>query len=224
LHEYIQKGFALDDDRLKYGTRLDDDYFDELLERIQEIRTSERRFYQKITDIYATSVDYDRSAPMTREFFATVQNKLHWAVSNQTAAEIIFNRADASKPNMGLTSWRGADVRRQDVEIAKNYLTLEEITVLNGLTEQYLVFATTQAKQHIPMKMADWIEKLQGFIKLNDKDILTNAGKISHDLAMQHANDEYDEFAKRRALEPRESDFDEFVDESSKLESNREHN
>jgi hypothetical protein len=217
LHEFIQKGFALDDYRLKYGTKFDDEYFDELMERIQEIRTSERKFYQKITDIYATSADYDKDALVTREFFKVVQNKMHWAASEQTAAEIIVGRADAAKPNMGLTSWRGADVRKGDVGIAKNYLTKNELVILNSLTEQYLVFATAQAKQHIVMKMNDWIERLDGFIKLNGKEILTHAGKISHELAIEHANAEYGKFAAARALEPRASDFDAFAENVGKI-------
>jgi hypothetical protein len=211
LREYIQKGFVLNDDRLKYGNDYEAYYFDELLERIQDIRTSERRFYQKITDIFATSIDYDKNSETTKEFFATVQNKLHWAISGQTAAEIIYNRADSSKPNMGLTSWRGDKVRRGDIDIAKNYLSEQELAVLNGITEQYLVFAETQAKQHNPMRMQDWIERLHSILNINDKQILLDAGKISHELALQKAQNEYSAFSKKRAQTAFESDFDKAV-------------
>ncbi|OPZ97555.1 MAG: hypothetical protein BWY71_01565 [Planctomycetes bacterium ADurb.Bin412] len=212
LREYIVKGFVLDDERLKNPDQ-PFDYFDELLRRIQDIRTSERRFYQKITDIYATSVDYDPTKEISLEFFQTVQNKMHWAITGMTAAEIIHQRADADKPNMGLTSWRGEKVRKEDVAIAKNYLKEEELTALNNLVEQYLVFAEGQALRRIPMHMQDWIAKLNGFLKLNDRQILTSAGKISHELARQLAESEYDKFnTKRVEWEDRqESDFDKTV-------------
>ena len=193
LREYIVKGFVLDDERLKNPDR-PFDYFEELLRRIQDIRTSERRFYQKITDIYATSIDYDPTADASITFFKTVQNKLHWAITGQTAAEIIHTRVDSSQPNMGLTNWRGDKVRKEDVTIAKNYLTEPELAALNNLAEQYLVFAEGQAMRRIPMHMQDWIAKLDGFLNLNERGILKNAGTISHELAVQHAEQEYDTF------------------------------
>ncbi|WP_313027014.1 virulence RhuM family protein [Pseudomonas lopnurensis] len=177
LRDYIVKGFVLDDERLKNPDQ-PFDYFEELTRRIQDIRTSEKRFYQKITDIYATSVDYDPTQETSITFFKTVQNKVHWAITGQTAAELIHTRADSSKPNMGLTNWRGAKVRKQDVANAKNYLTADELSALNNLVEQYLVFAEGQAMRRIPMSMADWVKKLDGFLTLNDRDILANAGKI----------------------------------------------
>src|SRR5664279_94076 len=163
LREYIVKGFVLDDERLKNPDQ-PFDYFEELTRRIQDIRTSERRFYQKITDIYATSIDYDPTQDISIRFFKTVQNKVHWAITGQTAAEIVHERVDAAKPNLGLTNWRGDKVRKEDVTIAKNYLTEPELAALNNLAEQYLVFAEGQAMRRIPMHMADWIEKLNGFL------------------------------------------------------------
>ena len=197
LREYIVKGFVLDDERLKNPDQ-PFDYFEELLRRIQDIRTSERRFYQKITDIYATSLDYDPTTEASITFFKTVQNKMHWAITGQTAAEIIRDRADSAKPHMGLTSWRGAKVRKEDIATAKNYLAAGELAALNNLVEQYLVFATGQAMRRVPMHMADWIAKLDSFLTLNDRDILTHAGKISHDLALLHAEQQYDEFHHQR--------------------------
>jgi hypothetical protein len=212
LREYIQKGFLLDDERLK-NPDLPFDYFEELLQRIQDIRTSERRFYQKITDIYATSIDYDPTSEASLSFFKTVQNKMHWAITGQTAAEIIVNRADSAKPHMGLMTWRGTKVRKEDVAIAKNYMNEEELAALNNLVEQYLVFASGQAMRRIPMKMADWISKLDSFMTINDRDILTHAGRISHELALAHAEQQYDAFHQRRlraaASEP--DDFDRAV-------------
>jgi hypothetical protein len=219
LREYLVKGFVLDDDRLKAGRGLGADYFDELLERIRAIRASERRFYQKITDIYSTSVDYDRNDATTRDFFATVQNKLHWAIHGHTAAEVIAARADGAKPNMGLTTWKNAPdgpIRRPDSEVAKNYLTREEISDLNLLVDQYLSFAESQARRRIPMTMAEWQTKLNGFVELNGRDVLTHAGKISAETAKDLANREYDKFdAERRRIETTEptSDFDKFVEQ-----------
>jgi len=212
LREYIVKGFTLDDERLK-NPDLPFDYFEELLRRIQDIRTSERRFYQKITDIYATSLDYDPTTDASITFFKTVQNKMHWAITGQTAAEIIKNRADSTKPQMGLTSWRGAKVRKEDVTIAKNYLTEDELAALNNLVEQYLVFATGQAMRRIPMRMADWISKLDSFLTINDRDILTHAGRISHELALAHAEQQYDAFHRQRLVEAaaQPDDFDRAV-------------
>ena len=206
IREYIVKGFVLDDERLK-NPDLPFDYFEELLKRIQDIRTSERRFYQKITDIYATSVDYDPTEESSIVFFKTVQNKMHWAITGKTAAEIIATRADSSQTNMGLTNWRGAKPRKQDVGIAKNYLDENELAALNNLTEQYLVFAEGQAMRRIPMYMKDWIEKLHGFLQLNDRNILDHAGKVSHELAIEKAEGEYEKYndALKNSVE---SDFD----------------
>lgn len=196
LHEYIVKGFVLDDERLK-NPQQPFDYFEELTRRIQDIRTSERRFYLKITDIYATSIDYDPTSEQSVQFFKTVQNKVHWAITGSTAAEIIATRADHTQPNMGLTSWRGNRPRKEDVSVAKNYLNEPEITALNNLVEQYLLFAEGQALRRQAMYMNDWIQKLDGFLKLNDRDILTHAGKISHEMAVQHAQREYDTFNRQ---------------------------
>lgn len=207
LREYIVKGFVLDDERLKNPNQ-PFDYFEELTRRIQDIRTSERRFYQKLTDIYATSIDYDPTQGVSIQFFKTVQNKVHWAITGQTAAEIVHGRVDAAKPNMGLTSWRGAVPRKQDVSVAKNYLTEQEIAALNNLIEQYLIFAEGQAMRRVPMHMVDWIQKLDGFLSLNDRDILTHAGRISHELAVTKAELEYDRFKTLTAAEPRPVDGD----------------
>jgi len=202
IREYIVKGFVLDDERLK-NPDLPFDYFDELLKRIQDIRTSEKRFYQKITEIYATSVDYDPTLETSITFFKTVQNKLHWAITGQTAAEIIKSRVNAELPNMGLTNFRGEKVRKQDVVIAKNYLNQDEISALNNLVEQYLVFAEGQAMRRVPMSMQDWIAKLDGFLGLNDREILTHAGKVSQQLAKQIAEQAYDKF---HALQIKQAD------------------
>lgn len=212
LREYIVKGFVLDDERLK-NPDLPFDYFEELLRRIQDIRTSERRFYQKITDIYATSIDYDPTDEASLNFFKTVQNKMHWAITGQTAAEIIRSRANGAKPNMGLTNWRGSKVRREDVTIAKNYLAEPELAALNNLVEQYLVFATGQAMRRIPMHMGDWIAKLDGFLTLNERGILTHAGKISHELATSHAQQHYNIFHQQRLVEQsfQPDDFDKAI-------------
>jgi len=209
LKEFIRKGFILDDDRLK-NPDVGNDYFEELTRRIQDIRTSERRFYQKITDIYATSIDYDKDHPLTQSFFATVQNKVHFAIHGQTAAEVIVSRADRALPNMGLTNWDGAHIRKSDAAIAKNYLNEEELRALGNLVEQYLIFAQSQADRRVPMTMQDWITKLEGFLTLNDRDILTHAGKISAEVAKTHAETEFTEFRKQedRLLE---SDFDHAV-------------
>jgi len=212
LREYMVKGFVLDDERLKNPDQ-PFDYFEELLRRIQDIRTSERRFYQKITDIYATSIDYDPTQPDSIEFFQTVQNKMHWAITGQTAAEIIHSRADAAKPNMGLTNWRGAKVRKQDVTIAKNYLNEPELAALNNLVEQYLVFAEGQAMRRVPMHMKDWIIKLHGFLTLNERAILTHAGKISHELAKEIAETEYEKFHRQQIAQADQTggDFDQAI-------------
>lgn len=207
LREYIVKGFVLDDERLKNPDQ-PFDYFEELTRRIQDIRTSERRFYQKITDIYATSIDYDPTQEISILFFKTVQNKVHWAITGRTAAEIVHGRADAAKPNMGLTNWRGATIRKQDTAIAKNYLTEPELAALNNLVEQYLVFAEGQAMRRVPMHMADWVKKLDGFLTLNDRRILTHAGRISHEMALSKAEAEYDLYRVRLDTQPRPVDIE----------------
>jgi len=197
LREYIVKGFVLDDERLKNPDQ-PFDYFEELTRRIQDIRTSEKRFYQKITDIYATSVDYDPTLDASITFFKTVQNKVHWAITGKTAAEIIHHRADSQKENMGLTNWRGNKVRKQDVANAKNYLSEDELLALNNLTEQYLIFAEGQAMRRISMSMEDWVKKLDGFLTLNDRNILDHAGKVSHQMAKELAEQEYEAFHQQR--------------------------
>lgn len=212
LREYIVKGFVLDDERLK-NPDLPFDYFEELTRRIQDIRTSEKRFYRKITDIYALSSDYDPTSQISINFFKIVQNKIHFGITKNTAAEIIAKRADSKKPNMGLTNWRGVVPRKDDAIIAKNYLDESELSALNNLIEQYLIFAQGQAMRRIPMKMADWIEKLDGFLKLNDRDILKGAGKISNELAKEIAQKEYEKFNQKRLKkeEKKEDDFDQII-------------
>jgi len=222
LHSYIQKGFTINIDRLKNPDN-PYDYFEELEQIIQDIRTSERRFYLKITDIYATSIDYDCEAEITKSFFATVQNKMHWAISGQTAAEIVYSRANSNKHNMGLISWRGQRIRKPDVTIAKNYLNQEELQALNDLVEQYLLFAQTQARRRIGMTMQDWIDKLHGFLTLNEREILLHAGKISHELAKQHAENEYDVFRIKQAQIPYNTDFEKFI-EDIELKKNNQNN
>ena len=201
LTEYIAKGFVLDDERLKEGRTLGADYFDELLERIREIRASERRFYQKIRDLYALAIDYDPSTNETKEFFQVVQNKLHWAITGSTAAEIIADRASAEKPNMGLTTWKGAKVRKADVTVAKNYLNDDEIRQLNRIVTMYLDYAEEQAERRKPLHMRDWREKLDGFLQFNERDVLKNAGRISAEIAKQLALDEYEKFERKRLTE-----------------------
>jgi len=212
LKEYIIKGFVIDDERLK-NPDLPFDYFEELSKRIQDIRTSEKRFYRKITDIYALSVDYDPTDEMSIIFFKTVQNKMHWSITGKTVAEMIVERADSTKSNMGLTNWRGSILRKDDAIIAKNYLNEKELLALNNLVEQYLIFAEGQAMQRIPMKMKDWIEKLHGFLKLNNKKILQDAGQISHELAKELAEKEYNKFhAKQLKKESSvDSDFEKAI-------------
>lgn len=198
LREYLVKGFTLDDERLKEGRNLGTDYFDELLERIRDIRASEKRFYQKIRDIYKLAVDYDPQAEETREFFQIVQNKLHWAVSGKTAAEVIAERADATRPNMGLTTWKGAKVRRADVTVAKNYLTHEEMEELNRIVVMYLDYAEDQARRRRPVHMREWRDKLDAFLRFNERDILRHAGKVSREVAERLALDAYEAFHQRR--------------------------
>lgn len=211
LNEYMVKGFTMDDDRLKEMRNIGADYFDELLERIRDIRASEKRFYQKITDIYATSIDYDPNSTIAREFFATVQNKLHFAIHGHTASELIVERADATKPNMGLTSWKGDKVRKNDITVAKNYLSQEELSDLNRIVTMYLDYAESQAKKKKPMYMKDWAQKLDAFLEFNEHDILTNAGKISAKLAEQIATEQYEIFHQQRLVEPKKDDFEEFM-------------
>lgn len=210
IREFIVKGFVLDDERLK-NPDLPFDYFEELERRIQDIRTSEKRFYRKITDIYATSIDYDPTLNISIDFFKTVQNKLHWAITGKTASEIITERAGSSKENMGLITWRGDKIRKSDVSIAKNYLEEEELTSLNNLVEQYLIFAQGQAMRRIPMYMKDWIVKLNGFLSLNEREILNNAGNVSHELAKENAEREYKKFKETQQKMITESDFDKVI-------------
>ena len=197
LKEYIIKGFALDDERLKQGGQKAR-YFQELLQRIRDIRSSERNFYQKVTDIYATSIDYRKDDKLTPEFFATVQNKMHYAVHGHTAAEIIKKRADSTKPLMGLTSFKGSCITSQDIKIAKNYLSEKELNQLNLIVSLYLDFAELQATNGRLMKMADWVEKLDQFLKLSERKLLANAGSVSAEQAAQKAEKEYEKYAKER--------------------------
>lgn len=196
LKEYIVKGFTLNDERFKSGNSMN--YFTELQERIREIRLSERFFYQKIKDIYATSIDYDHKAEKTIEFFKVVQNKLLWAISQQTAAELVYRRADAALPLMGMQSYdkkgKPAAIRKSDVSVAKNYLAEDEMKLLGLLVEQYLAFAETMAQQQTPMYMRDWIERLDAILRLNSRELLTHAGKISHQLALEKSALEYDKY------------------------------
>lgn len=218
LREYLVKGFALNDDLLKNAGK--GNYFDELLARIRDIRSSEKVFYRKILEIYALSIDYDPRTETTRQFFATVQNKMHYSVHGHTAAEIIYNRADADKDFMGLTTWTGALPKRQDAEYAKNYLNEDELDTLNRIVNLYLDFAELQAKSHTPMYMKDWIQKLDDFLKLSGKDLLTHAGAISAEVAKLKANTEYDRFKERTKyqLSPVELHFIEnFEREQKKL-------
>jgi hypothetical protein len=196
LKEYLVKGFVLDDDRLKSGNQ--PNYFQELLDRIRDIRSTEKIFYEKVKEIYTTSIDYDRSVKATQDFFASVQNKLHWAVHKHTAAELIVNRADAGKPNMGLTTWRTDKVRKADVTIAKNYLKETELKELNLLVEQYLAFAETQALLKRPMYMKDWAARLHDILTINQKEIKLDAGRIRKRIADEMAEREYEKFDARR--------------------------
>lgn len=220
LREYIIKGFVLDDKRLKQGGQVfGKDYFEELLERIREIRASERRFYQKITDIYAQcSIDYDENSELTQNFYKTVQNKLHWAITGNTAAEIIHKRVNYQKPNMGLTTWKNSPdgkILKSDIGTAKNYLEEKEIKELNRLVELYLNFAELQAERNIPMKMSEWIDVLDGFLKINRYKLLDNAGKISNEQAIAKASQEFEKF---RIIQDKKylSDFDKEINKIKK--------
>ena len=221
LREYIIKGFTLDDDRLKQAGG--GNYFDELLARIRDIRSSEKVFWRKVLDIYATSIDYDPDTDLSQQFFAAVQNKMHWAAHGHTAAEIIYNRADAAKPNMGMTTWLGDKPRKTDAEIAKNYLNEKELDVLNRIVNMYLEFAELQALNRKPMYMREWIEKLDDFLKLSGRDILTHAGKISHDKALEKAHAEYEQYLKERLNDPSpvERQFLEAVRKMHQIEKKR---
>lgn len=220
LKEYLVKGFALDDARLKQGKNLfDKDYFDELIERIREIRASERRFYQKITDIYATAIDYNPKAPITQTFFATVQNKLEYAITKHTASEIIKLRADSKKPYMGLTNYKnsptGGKVLKSDVGVAKNYLSHEEISELNRIVTMYLDYAENQASKGRLMSMKDWVDRLDAFLVFNEYDILKDAGKIRMEVAKKFAENEYEKFIPIQDKEYK-SDFDKMVEDVKK--------
>ena len=213
LKQYSVKGYVLDKERLKNGTFLNENYFDELLQEIREIRISERNFYQKITDIYATSLNYNVASPITKDFFKTVQNKMHYAVHGNTAAEIIMNRANHKNANMGLTNWKNSPngkIIASDVIVAKNYLTKEELKSLERIVTMYLDYAEDQAERHIPMTMEDWKGKLDVFLQFNDRDVLDNPGKVSHKVAESFA---LSEFEKYRITQDKlfESDFDKFM-------------
>ena len=221
LREYILKGFTLDDERLKRGGG--GNYFDELLARIRDIRSSEKVFWRKALDLYATSIDYDPAEEASQEFFATVQNKMHWAAHGQTAAEVIARRADAAKPHMGLTSWSGSRPRKEDVAVAKNYLAAEELDALNRIVTAYLEFAELQARSRKAMYMRDWIAKLDDFLRLSERDILTHAGKITHEAALVRAEAEYEKFRVLAANEPSpaELDFEAAVQKLKQLEAGK---
>jgi len=221
LREYIIKGFTLDDERLKRAGG--GNYFDELLARIRDVRSSEKVFWRKVLDIYATSIDYDPRVEASQQFFKTVQNKMHWAAHGHTAAEIVAMRADATRPNMGLTTWTGEVPHKADVAVAKNYLGTEEIEALNRIVTAYLEFAELQAMNRKPMYMADWIAKLDDFLKLSDREILRHAGRVSHDDAVAKAELEYDRFAGARAALPApvEKHFEEAVRDVKQLEKVR---
>jgi len=201
LREYLIKGFVMDDLRLKEGRSIGEDYFDELLERIRDIRASEKRFYKKILDIYTLAIDYDPHADATLEFFRTIQNKLHWAITGHTAAELIAERADAKKPNMGLTAWKGAKVRKGDVTVAKNYLNETEIKNLNRIITMYLDYAEMQAQKKQPVTMREWKEKLDAFLRFNEQEILSDKGSVSMEIAQHLALEEYEKFSAHRLTE-----------------------
>lgn len=221
LKEYLKKGFVLNDELLKRAGG--GNYFDELLERIRDIRSSEKIFYRKVLAIYATSIDYDPRVETTQLFFKTVQNKMHFSAHGHTAAEVIYERADAEKDFMGLTSWTGPMPRRTDAEIAKNYLSADEVDTLNRIVNLYLEFAELQAKAHIPMYMKDWVQKLDDFLRLSNRELLTHAGKISAEIAKQKADAEYDKFRERTKYElsPVEIHFiDQFEAEQKRIKDN----
>jgi hypothetical protein len=218
LREYIVKGFTMDDDRLKRAGG--GAYFDELLARIRDIRSSEKVFWRKVLEIYATSIDYDAEADESQKFFATVQNKMHWAAHGHTAAEVVAARADASKPNMGLTTWAGSRPRKVDITIAKNYLNPDELESLNLIVSLYLDFAELQARSRRAMHMREWIRKLDDFMRISEREILTHAGKVSHETAQERASAEYEKFRVIEASKPSpvEKAFDEAVAKSKQLQ------
>lgn len=218
LKQFAIRGYVIDKKRMENGAFLGEDYFERLLEEIREIRLSERRFYQKITDIYATSVDYDKNSPMSKQFFATVQNKLHFAITGHTAMELITSRADSKKPNMGLTSWEGSPdgkILASDVKVAKNYLTKDELDSLGRIVSAFLDLAEDFAKRKMPMTMKDWATRLDGFLQLTGREILQNAGKVSKKDAMHFAESE---FEKYRLIQDKlyKSDFDKLLEDSKK--------
>ena len=221
LKQFAIRGYVIDKKRMENGAFLGEDYFERLLEEIREIRLSERRFYQKITDIYATSVDYDKNSPMSKQFFATVQNKLHFAITGHTAMELITSRADSKKPNMGLTSWEGSPdgkILASDVKVAKNYLTKEELDSLGRIVSAFLDLAEDFAKRKVPMTMRDWATRLDGFLQLTGREVLQNAGKVSKKDAMLFAESE---FEKYRLIQDKlyKSDFDKLVEDSKKYQN-----
>ena len=218
LKEYMKKGFALDDDRLK---RLGGgNYFDELLARIRDIRTSEKVFWRKVLEIYATSIDYNPSAEASILFFKQVQNKMHWAAHKHTAAEIVYQRADSEKENMGLTSWEGKQIKRSDTEIAKNYLTQTELDALNKIVSAYLDIAEVRALAHEPMYMKDWLETIDDYLKMTRRDILKTKGRVTHKQAIEKAHEEYEKYQKKQddLLSPVEQHFMESIKELERLE------
>ncbi|MDD2324839.1 MAG: virulence RhuM family protein [Alphaproteobacteria bacterium] len=219
LRDYLIKGFAMDDERLKQAGG--GNYFEELLARIRDIRSSEKVFWKKVLEIYATSIDYDAHTETSQEFFAVIQNKMHWAAHGHTAAEVIRQRADAGKPLMGLTSHTGATPKRADVAIAKNYLNEDELDTLGRIVTMYLEFAELQAKNRKPMYMKDWIAKLDDFLRLSEREILTSAGKITHKAAVDHANKEFDKFKALQATAPSavENDFERSLKQLEKIET-----
>ena len=225
VKDYTIQGWVMDDERLKNGgSVLTEKYFEHLLERIREIRLSERKFYQKITDIYATALDYDKSSKTTKQFFANVQNKLHWAIHRHTAAELIMERANSEKPHMGLTSWENypdGKIQKYDVSIAKNYLAEEELQGLRRIVSMYLDYAEHQASRHIPMTMEDWADRLNRFLEFNEHEILTDSGRVTHEIAKTFAESE---FEKYRVVQDRlyESDFDRFVSLEEKTKTSEE--
>ncbi|WP_372088516.1 virulence RhuM family protein (plasmid) [Tistrella mobilis] len=210
LRDYLVKGFAMDDARLKQADQWD--YFDEWLARIRDIRASEKRFYQKVRDIYATAVDYDKTSEQAQAFFKKVQNKMLWAVTGKTAAELIESRSDPAAPNMGLTSWRGSIVRKGDVGTAKNYLTADEVEELNRIVVMYLDYAEDQARRRRPVTMAEWADKLDAFLSFNDRDVLTHAGRLRMEVAQKLATDRFEIFAaNRRAIEAQAADAEDIA-------------
>ncbi len=225
LREYLVKGFVLDDDRLKAASALGSSYFDELLERIRDIRASEKVFWRKVLDIYATSIDYNPRVEVSREFFKVIQNKMHWASHGHTAAEIISQRADADKPNMGLTAWSGDRPRRGDVSVAKNYLQADEIAILNRMVTAYLELAELQALNRKPMHMRDWIERLDDFLKMTGREILSHAGTVSHEDALVKAQAQYEKYHQMHLNDPSpvEKHFVEALAEVQQLEQQANH-